>query len=255
MNNDLSQDAIFHGALQIIQARRGYRFTEDAVYIAAFMARSGSVRLAADFGAGCGIIGLALLFQGIASRVIFVELQQGLAEIGTRNIALNGFERRGSVLRADLRRTPLAKESLGMIISNPPYIAAGRGNLPRGERAIARHEIACTPAELAREATRCLRQGGVLGVVYPAQRSDEVIAVFRETGLQPTRRCFIRPSPAREPSLVLLEARKEDRFQELVEEPEILSRDDEGERHEAVRDLFAGRWERWLARGASRGRS
>ena len=64
----LTRDSILRGALVLEQPRRGYRFTADPLLLAGFMSlhgrrpRTGGLSLC-DLGAGCGVLGLALLVR------------------------------------------------------------------------------------------------------------------------------------------------------------------------------------------------
>jgi tRNA1Val (adenine37-N6)-methyltransferase len=225
----VTDDAVFHGALRLRQHRKGYRFTEDAVLLAWFACRGGAVELAADLGAGCGVVGLMLLHRGGARRVIAVELQPGLVDLSLFNAAANNMSERLLPLRADLRALPLPEGSLDLIVSNPPYMKAGTGKLPpQPERALARHEIACSPEELAREAARCLQPTGRLALVYPALRLDQVVEAMAGAGLTHSRSRLVRPRPGAEPGLVLVEASRDEVPRELIEEEPLVTRDKEG---------------------------
>src|SRR5262249_23627204 len=64
----VTQDAIFSGRLRLCQPARGagYRFNLDPVLLAGFAAGGEHV---VDLGAGCGVLGLALLVLGKAERL------------------------------------------------------------------------------------------------------------------------------------------------------------------------------------------
>lgn len=245
---EYSEDAIFHGALRMRQHGRGYRFTEDAVLLAAYAAEQGAVGTAVDCGAGCGVVGLMLMYRGGAERVVALELQAGLAALARHNAAANGLGDRFHTLRADLRRTPLAAGSVDLVVSNPPYQpvgAAGRTALPGDpERALARHEVACSPAALAGEAARCLAPGGRLVVVYPARRLAEVRRAMTAAGLDAHRVRPVCPGPAQPPGIVLIEAARSCRGACLdpIAEAPFATRDAAGCRTQEMEQVLAGAW-------------
>lgn len=237
-------DGLFHGALKVAQSRGGYRFTEDALFLASFAARSGLAELALDLGAGCGVMGLTLLHHGVAERLIAAELQGSLAAFALANTLLNAFDGRALVTRSDFRRLPLADGTVDLLVSNPPYLPVGRGLLPRHrERALARHELFSSPESLLVEAARCLSPSGRIAVIYPEARFDQVSSALFTVGLGPTRIRRVLPAPGAPPGLVMVEARHRAAVvgKPTVEEP-LIARDQLGQRGEEVERLFSGRW-------------
>jgi tRNA1(Val) A37 N6-methylase TrmN6 len=77
-------DTLFEGRLKILQKKRGYRFSIDALLLAHF-ADPGPKDRIIDLGTGCGILPLILLFRRKASRIIGVEIQPSLADLARRN--------------------------------------------------------------------------------------------------------------------------------------------------------------------------
>jgi tRNA1(Val) A37 N6-methylase TrmN6 len=237
-----TDDAIFYGALQLRQRKRGYRFTEDAVLAAAFAGQGGAVTLAADWGAGCGVIGLILLHQGLTRRVVALEIQETLARLASDNASRNGLSEGYVVHRADLRQPPLRPESFPLIVSNPPHYPLGRGMISTNrERALARHELTCSVADLASSAYGLLTPEGRLVVVYPASRLARLQAVVGRAGLFPRRLRRVLPGPGRPASVVLFEASRAAGAGE-VELPPLVTRDAQGQLSQEMDDLLAGRW-------------
>lgn len=205
---DETLDSVLRGRVRLVQRRKGYRFAVDPLLLAAFAGRArGPV---ADLGTGCGVLALLLAARG-AGEVVAVEVQPALAELAERNVAINGAQARVRVLRADLRalRGLLPRGTFGLVVSNPPYVPLGAGNLsPAGEKALARHQLACTPDDLARAARFLLADGGALAVVYPAAQLTELLTAVVGAGLEPKRLRLVHPLPDRPARLALLEAVK-----------------------------------------------
>jgi len=201
-------DSVFRGEVRLIQRRQGYRFSVDALLLAAFAGKpKGGV---VDLGTGCGVISLLLARRGIRS-IIAVELQAGLFELASRNVQLNNFADNVHVLNADLRqlRGVLPAGAFDLVLSNPPYIAKGTGNVnPVAEKALARHELACSLPEVASAAKYLLRDGGAFKLIFPSSRLAELLATLTRTGLAAKRMRLIHPFPDRPAKLVLLEAIK-----------------------------------------------
>ncbi|MGC4113600.1 MAG: methyltransferase [Myxococcales bacterium] len=140
-------DGICRGEVLVIQRRTGYRFAVDPMLLASFAGTpKGRV---ADLGTGCGIVSLILASRGVRP-ITAVEIQAPLASLAMRNVALN---RRGDdvhVVTADLRelKGKVPGNWFDLVVSNPPYVPLQAGHVnPGSERAIARHEVSCTPKD------------------------------------------------------------------------------------------------------------
>ena len=134
-------DSLFGGRLQIIQKKKGYRFSVDAILLAHFTEPDLKDKIL-DLGTGCGIIPLILIFHHKAEKVIGVEIQPSLADLARRNAALNHLSSHIEIWEKDLKT--LKGESRGgsfdVVISNPPYRKVGAGRInPWLEKALARH--------------------------------------------------------------------------------------------------------------------
>jgi tRNA1Val (adenine37-N6)-methyltransferase len=143
LSSDETLDSFFNGGLRVIQKKRGYRFSADAVLLSQFI-RIRKDERAIDLGTGCGILPLLLSQTTKALSLVGVEIQKELAECAKKNVLLNHLEHRISMLHHDFRELKkiYPPGSFGVVFSNPPYrkYRTGRVN-PSMEKAIARHEI------------------------------------------------------------------------------------------------------------------
>jgi tRNA1Val (adenine37-N6)-methyltransferase len=205
-------DAICGGKVRLLQRARGYRFNLDAVLLAHFAAEQGARGPIIDLGTGCGIIPL-ILARKFGRRTLFgLELQPSLFGLAARNVELNGCERRISVALGDLRRAARHYErgAFSHVIANPPYRAVEAGRVsPDEEKAIARHEVRCKIAELARAAAHLLRPGGGLHLVFPAARLVELFGALRGQRLEPRRLRLVHPLEERPAKLALILATRD----------------------------------------------
>ncbi len=208
LNNDETLDGISQGEILLIQRRKGYRFSIDALLLADFAGYPrGKV---VELGSGCGVVGLILATRGTAS-IVGVELQHSLSELALRNVVLNRKEAQVHIIQADLRKLQGVLEPgiFDLVISNPPYIPMGAGYInPDHERAIARHEVACSLEDLVGAARYLLRKGGVFKVIFPAGRFLELVEALSLAGLVSRRARFVHSLPNRPAKMVLLESTK-----------------------------------------------
>jgi tRNA1Val (adenine37-N6)-methyltransferase len=198
-------DPFLGGRIEVIQSRSGYRFSVDALLLSGFAGVKEGDRVA-DLGTGCGIIPLLLLCSRGAGAVVGLEIQEGLAGQASRNALLNGAGNRMFVVLGDLRRPPLKSGSFDLVVSNPPYRKAESGRInPDRERAIARHEIRARLGDVVRAARVLLKAKGRLAVIYPAERSVDLLVRMRASDLEPKRLQFVYPGRGGGAKLVLVE--------------------------------------------------
>lgn len=213
MPEGFTEDTLFKGGLRLFQPPRGegYRFTVDSVLLARFAAEGGGVDAAVDLGAGCGVVGLALLRLGAARRVVLVERDALLARACALGIEANGFAARAGVIVADVRergwRGGAGKARL--VVANPPYHRRGTGRLPGVEEvARARHELTMTVGDAIGCGAALLGRGGRIVLVMPPGRLADALAHAASLGLRPLRLRFVHPKLDREAGSVLVDLRR-----------------------------------------------
>ena len=186
----------------------GIRFGTDALLLADFVSSRGRC---IDLGAGSGIIGLLLLASGNASLVDGVEIQKQYVSLAAKNAADNGYGEKYNAVERDI--THLNEFEAGkydFCVSNPPYLKAGSGfnNLSEALN-IARREVLCTADSVCAAASRSVKSGGNVYMVYRADRLDTLLFSLKNHSLQPKRLRLICPSVGKKPSLVLVDAKKD----------------------------------------------
>ncbi|HWP57333.1 MAG TPA: methyltransferase [Candidatus Acidoferrales bacterium] len=208
---DETLDSFLRGKLSLLQPKRGYRASLDAVLLARFATVRGAKKIL-DLGSGNGAVALMLAVLHPAARVVGLEVQESMVERARRNIELNRLGDRVRVVSGDVRRAKeiLRPESFDIVVSNPPYGAPRSGRVnPNAEKRIARHEILATLADFLAAAAYALRKGGAFAAVFPASRAIDLLAGMRQQGLEPKRVRFVHSGAASPASLVLAEGRKE----------------------------------------------
>ncbi|MGM0451793.1 MAG: tRNA1(Val) (adenine(37)-N6)-methyltransferase [Thermodesulfobacteriota bacterium] len=203
-----TQDTLFNGRLTLRQAASGYRFSVDAVILANLAACSPGQRVL-DVGTGCGIIPMILAYRnpGIG-RIYGIDIQTEFAATAAENVRQNGMAEQIAIRCADARTLSPADTDgpVDMLICNPPHYKASAGRInPDTRRAISRHEIKMTLAELVAAAKRMLDSGGRFLTLYPAQRLVDITAAMRNAGIEPTHFRFIHFTPGTEAKRVFVE--------------------------------------------------
>ena len=206
---DETLDDLLRGELKLIQKRRGYRYSVDALLLAHFVLPAAGETVL-ELGAGSGVIPLILAQRGSPNKITAVEIQRRLAGMAQRNVRLNRFEHLITVLHRDLKKLPeiFPPGSFDLILSNPPFRPLGSGNLSANpEKAIARHELRITLPELLGVSHYLVRPTGRICLVYPFERWSNLLSEIRKAGLAITRTQLAYDRKGGKPRLGLVEAR------------------------------------------------
>jgi tRNA1Val (adenine37-N6)-methyltransferase len=197
-------DEFMDGRIRLIQPRKGYRFSVDAILLAQFVTVK-PTDVIVDLGAGCGIISL-LLLQRPVRYVLALEVQRNLADQALRNASLNRVSDRMRVILADLRQIPFRKPFADLVVCNPPFRRPGSGRVnPDLQRAIARHEIMASLNDILNASRAALKPKGRLALIYPAGRLVDLVMRMRAFEIEPKRMRVVYPSMEEEAKLVLVE--------------------------------------------------
>ncbi len=200
-------DSLYSENIKLIQARDGYRFGLDPVLLADFVTLRGE-ELVLDLGCGCGVLPLLLARRSSGLRIVGWERQSQMVERARRSVELGRVAERISIVEADLRgyRELVAAGTFGLVVSNPPFRAAGTGRIaPDDERAAARHELAGGLTDFLAAASWALKYGGRLAIVYLAERLSELLVAMSAVGVEPKRLRVVHPRQGAPGRLVLVE--------------------------------------------------
>ena len=208
--SDETLDPFFDGSLQILQKKKGYRFSIDAILLSQFISLRKDEK-AIDLGTGCGIIPLLLAKATKAHSFVGIEIQRDLAELAGRNVALNRLEERITILHRDFKtlKGVFSPGAFDVVFSNPPYRKhlTGRVN-PSPEKAIARHEIKGTLDDLIKMAAYLLPAKGRCYLIYSASRAVDLLFTLRRHKLEPKRLRFVHPKKEEDAKFILVESVK-----------------------------------------------
>jgi tRNA1Val (adenine37-N6)-methyltransferase len=198
---------LLHGQLKLIQPCKGYRYSADALLLAAFSLEAAAGKDVLDLGCGSGVIALILAARARPRSVTAVEIQSGLADMACRSAALNRTEPPVKIVRANALAPGLfPAASFDLAISNPPFRPANSGRQSQDpEKALARHEIAMNLKDWLHAAARLLRADGRICLVYPVDRETKLRAVAAEQKLHPARIQYALDRPGGARKLVLFE--------------------------------------------------
>lgn len=232
-------DTFFDGKLHIKQAASGYRFSLDAVLLACHAGPRADERLL-DLGTGCGIIPLILTYRNPNITAFGIEIQEDLAELAILNVKANHMQNRIMVLRQDMRdlKPDMIGGPVDLVICNPPYRKPNSGRLnPDAQRAIARHELKVSLADVLQTARRMLRTAGRFVTIYTAERIVELLSQMRTEGVEPKFMRSIHSQLDTEAKLILVDGVKGAQPGVRLGPPLIIY-DTDGEYSKEVQGMF-----------------
>lgn len=185
----------------LYQPPGSFRFSADALLLAAFVARrcllggdAGPDRATLlDLGCGCGVVGLACLLAAPRLAASGVDVRPELVEAARRNAAALGLTERFVVYRADLAEpgpfpppagsVPHAGKGYTAVAANMPFREAGRGRLPRDPaRRAALFADETVTGVFLRAAGNALAEEGSCALVYPLARLDALLGALTAYG-------------------------------------------------------------------------
>ncbi len=205
---ETTRDAILYGELVIDQPVDGPRVSVDTVLLSSYVrVRTGEKVI--ELGSAHGAVSLLLAMRYPSSFIEGLEIQQKLVAIAKKNAEANGLLDKVSFRHGDLRkvRDIYAAQSFDVVVINPPYDEASSSrHSPRESEAVAKHGTQCTLEDVVRAAKYLLVNKGRLYMVLRAKRSSELLSLLSSERVEPKRIRPVYPSPARDASVILLQA-------------------------------------------------
>lgn len=201
-------DDLERNGYQIIQRTDGFCFGMDAVLLSGFAAVKRGEK-ALDLGTGTGIIPILLEAKTEGEHFSALEIQEEVADMARRSVALNGLEQKITIVNGDIKEASqiFGPASFDVVTSNPPYMNHSGGlKNPHLPKAIARHEVLCTLEDVVREAAKVLKTGGRFYMVHRPHRLAEIINTLTAHRLEPKRLKMVHPFADREANMVMIEA-------------------------------------------------
>jgi tRNA1(Val) A37 N6-methylase TrmN6 len=205
-------DDLMTHQLKIIQSDEVFSFSLDAVLLARFctVPLRGKIM---DLCTGNAVIPLLLSTRSKAI-IHAVEIQERLADMAARSVALNQLQAQIHITQGDIRQAHVlfGHGQFDLVTVNPPYlpVIAGVQN-NNGHFAAARHEIHCTLEEVIASCAKLVKAGGKVAMVHRPSRLVDIMTLMRQFRLEPKRIRFVHSRLEEEANMVLVEAIKDGR--------------------------------------------
>ena len=211
--------------LELLQPSEGYRFSVDSLLLARFSSLKRGARVA-ELGGGCGVVSLVMARLSEDAAFEILEIQDELYELCCRNVELNGLAGRVHCIKGDIAKVRDIWPACGFqhVVTNPPFRRPESGRLCiYSQEALARHEILVNLDQVLDAAAYLLCSGGRFAIIFPAERSAELINSMSTRSLEPKRIQMVHPRPDRQARMVLVEAVKDGGREVRIEPPIFLN--------------------------------
>jgi tRNA1(Val) A37 N6-methylase TrmN6 len=241
---EFTEDAFLGGQLRLRQRKSGHRAGHDAMLLAAATPARPGDRVV-DFGAGVGAAGLAVAKRVAGTRLVLVEIDEGLAALARSNAASNAIAADVRVLdvmsAADtFAAAGLAADSVDVVLMNPPFNDPVRHRAsPDRAREIAHVATSTTMEGWVHAARRILKSGGVLTLIWRADGIAEALAAlgrgFGSLAILP-----VHGDPAAPAIRVLIRATKGGRAPARIHAA-LMLKDESAVPNKEVQEILAGK--------------
>lgn len=235
-------DQLYADDIKIIQSPDVFSYSLDAVLLANFahLPKRGKI---VDLCAGNGAVGL-FMSKKTQAHITGIEIQDRLADMGRRSIALNNLTEQLQMETLDLAAatTIIKKDSVDLVTCNPPYfkdIPTSTAN-PNPHLAIARHEIKTTLDGVIKEAANLLKFNGKLALVHRPERFLDIIETMKKYQIIPKRVQFVYPKTGKEANTVLVEGIRSGKPDGLKILPPLVVYDEQGNYQKQVKEMLFG---------------
>lgn len=235
-------DQLFSTDVKIIQNKEVFSYSVDSVLLSRFP-KFPAKGLIVDLCSGNGAVGLFASTKTKA-KIMEVELQERLADMGQRSIELNGLSEQVTMINDDLKNlmdhTPRSKVDL--ILCNPPYFKATKTSKKNASQhyLLARHEIATNLEEICQVSQQALKTKGRLALVHRSDRFLEILDTLKKYKLAPKRVQFVYPKADKEANMILVEAIKDGSPDGLKILPPLVVHKPNGDYTDAIHDIYFG---------------
>ncbi len=205
-------DTLLNGN-KIFQDSERFMFGIDAILLADFAANSiRKNHSVIDLGTGTGIIPLLLDKNSSTKNIVGLEIQSDSAKMACESVEINNLQEKIKIVEGDIKKVSqiFKIHSFDVVISNPPYMKVNSGkNNNFDAKSIARHEIFCNLEELIVSAEFLLKNHGSFFMIHRPERLSEIFYLCKKYKLEPKVMRFIVPFENKEPTMVLVESRKD----------------------------------------------
>lgn len=226
--------------LKIIQNKKGFCFGIDSVLLVNFAKKIKKNSMVMDLGTGTGIIPVLLSGKVNYKKAIAVEIQEEVANMAKRTVALNNLQEKIEILNKDIKdlKGYIEKGKFDVVISNPPYKKKNAGVVNINEKLlISRHEITANLEDFISVAKDMLKDKGEFYMVHKPERLVDILVLMRQYKIEPKLVRFVCNKVGQDPVLVLIKGVKNANSFLRVENNLYIYKDN-GEYSEEIGEIY-----------------
>jgi tRNA1Val (adenine37-N6)-methyltransferase len=167
----------------------------DAVILGVLAAHSAPAVIV-DIGTGSGVVALMLAQRYPNSRTLGIELEPSAFEQAVENIVDSPFNERVSCVQSSFQNWSDSEDkanTVDLLVSNPPFFK-DKPKSPIDARNLARHDDSLKIEEIFNGASKVLREEGVLCLVWPVEREEDLLQAAASAEFHFSERWDILPT-------------------------------------------------------------
>ena len=257
-------DDLEYKNLKIIQNIDGFCFGVDSVLLSDFAKEIKNGSKGVDLGTGTGIISILLAAKTKLAKIIGVEIQEEVAEMAKRSVALNNMQDRIEIVNCNIKEIfasnkekkenvlfkasslekekmlyqALPREGFDFIVTNPPYKKLETGKVNESQmKYISRHEVTADLEDFIKVTKYLLKDNGALYMIHRPERLADIIELMRRYKIEPKKIRFVYSTLEKAPNLVLIKGVKNANAFLKIEKPLIIYQEN-GKYTEEIYEIY-----------------
>lgn len=196
--------------LKIVQDTDYFNFSLDSVILSDYVnPRIGDKII--DFCSGNCPVPM-ILSTKTKDKIIGVELQKEVYELGKESIKLNKLDKQIELLNMDVKElvNKYETDSFDIITCNPPYFKINEETKQNDNevKRIARHEIYLNLDDIFKVAKKLLKNNGKIIMIHRPERLEEIFKSMTDNNITPKVIRFIYPKDNKNSNMIIIEGRK-----------------------------------------------
>lgn len=225
--------------LKIVQDTDYFNFSLDSILLYNFLNIKKDMKIIDLCSGNCPIP--LLLSKRINNKIIAVELQKEIYELGRESIEINNLNNKIELLNMDAKKITekYDTDTFDLITCNPPYFKINEETKKNDNiiKSIARHEIEIKLEDIIVIARKLLKNNGSIALVHRPERLTDIIVLMKKYNISPKRIQFIYPKENSESNMILIEGTKNGNNAVKVMEPLIIHKEN-GEYRDEIKKIF-----------------
>lgn len=213
----------------IYQDDKWFNFSLDSVLLSNFVTIRKGDRKIVDFCTGNAIIPFLLTYR-TSAKIIGIEIQKCVCELGEQSALENGFDNQIKLINDDIKNVNnmFKAGSIDVVTCNPPYFKYSNDKYLNDNyvKCVARHEILVNLQDVIANASFLLKNGGTLAIVHQCDRMIEVINLLQKYDIEPKKMQLVYSKINANGNMLLIEGVKRGRHGLRVLKPLFVHNED-----------------------------